>query len=70
MLVPALCPLCEEHRDCHACTQVPAKPQRGGLKIKAVESGDWERGRTLWSWHGHPRGPLGAVGGDRWDCCP
>ncbi|MBV94679.1 Multiple epidermal growth factor-like domains protein 8, partial [Eschrichtius robustus] len=23
VLVPALCPLCEEHRDCHACTQDP-----------------------------------------------
>ncbi|KAB0407298.1 hypothetical protein E2I00_010982, partial [Balaenoptera physalus] len=28
VLVPALCPLCEEHRDCHACTQVPTRPQR------------------------------------------
>ncbi|XP_011762843.2 multiple epidermal growth factor-like domains protein 8 isoform X1 [Macaca nemestrina] len=23
VLVPTLCPLCEEHRDCHACTQDP-----------------------------------------------
>lgn len=44
VLVPALCPLCEEHRDCHACTQVPAKPRRGGLKIKAAESGNWGGG--------------------------
>lgn len=32
VLVPALCPLCEEHRDCHACTQVPAGPQKAVLR--------------------------------------
>lgn len=40
VLVPALCPLCEEHRDCHACTQVPARPQRGTFKFEAAKAGD------------------------------
>lgn len=38
VLVPALCPLCEEHRDCHACTQVSAGigSLRGGADSRGV----------------------------------
>lgn len=35
---------------------------RGGLEMQAAKSGDWERGRPPWSWHGHPRGPPGCSG--------
>lgn len=40
MLVPALCRLCEEHHDCHACTQVPARPGWEGLGMESARAGD------------------------------
>lgn len=50
VLVPALCPLCEEHRDCHACTQVPPGLQRALSRQGQPGKADWERGGLELTW--------------------